>query len=272
MPLSMVKYAAMLVMIALVCNAMPAELSDGSCDNHDEDARSQLGQRSLIQSKGLEKVEEAMSEESNKSHYDYCPMTKKSHDWFWHGKCGGCVGRNELGKHRLSLPACKRKCLDDSFCVSFEFRRNDPDCPQRDVSFSSAKRLPKCCQLSRTCTYTSTVRDPYDDFDYYEKDFPKLSSCKDTEIKLGGEPSSRAQQNSGKCVKISKQQTCGWGTKFQEKATGPRRRRWWRQGMHLYYKDKSQTELCLNALSSKWGSDVTLLCKDRQCFVDEGKN
>lgn len=258
----MVPYATMLAMIALVCNAMAAELGNGSCDNHNEDAGSQLGQRSLTQSKRLEKLKETMAEEGNSS--NPCSLKYETSDWFAHGTCGGCVGRNELGQYGLSLPECERKCLDDSFCVSFEFRK---DCPKRRVSFSSQQLPQSCCQLSRTCTWTRTVQDHDDNFDFYEKRFPKLPNCQDYELPLGMR-TTHEERNSGKCVTISEQQTCGWGYNIQETT--------FRQvftGMFLYYKDDKQTELCLNALPpSKWESDVTLLCKSRECFVNEGKN
>lgn len=258
----MVPYATMLAMIALVCNAMAAENGNGSCDNHNEDAGSQLGQRSLTQSKRLEKLKETMAEEGNSSWY--CGLRKMSKDWFWHDKCGGCVGRNELGQYGLSLPECERKCLDDSFCVSFEFRK---DCPKREVSFSSRQLPRNCCQLSRTCTSIKTVKDPDDNFDFYEKSFPKLPNCQDYELPLGM-PTTYEGGNPGKCVTISKQQTCGWGNNIQETTF-----RQTSSGMYLRYKDDKQTKLCLKALApSKWESDVTLLCKSRECFVSEGKN
>ena len=73
---------------------------------------------------------------------------------------GGCSGQNEIDvNHGKSLDECALQCNQDSTCISFEYEKPCDGCDT--------------CQLSATCTYNMTVKDPSDSFCFYEKNFDK---------------------------------------------------------------------------------------------------
>jgi len=66
---------------------------------------------------------------------------------------GGCIGRNELGTYFLSPNDCAYKCNQEPSCLSYEYKKG---------------RYTRC-QLSSSCIYDLTVKNPSNPFCFYEK-------------------------------------------------------------------------------------------------------
>ena len=66
---------------------------------------------------------------------------------------GGCIGRNELGRHYTSRNDCAYRCNQEPTCLSYEYR----------------KKGNALCQLSSSCVYSLTVKNASDPNCFYEK-------------------------------------------------------------------------------------------------------